>query len=558
MLTVTNFMFHDQNKPFSALDFIQDKKVFYFLHFHSSVLLSRNGETIKTLPHALIIYTPADNKIQFDVVDSNCDIMRFTGEIDGILSSVGLHKNTVYYLQDIEDILTTFKKMKAEYYNARPFYTQIIDHSFNELLLKISRDYSNETIIGYKAKKVFHAFDFDKVWATTDSYPVLRRFLNKERTASPVWDGSKTSPNFQNKGDCPENPILINNASELAYVITTNREYKYFKLTADIYLNDINCIDWNSGKPIDGYIPNKWFVGAEACDFRGNIDGDGHIIHGLYYNSDDSLLTEDMHFGAGLIPAVEKADIKNIGIKNSFLKHYDNFSFGAFFGYCHCIGAGSIEGCFLDSSVKLIGIDVGGFIGGGDLMGKKITIKHCYSLAKITGSRKIGAFIGDSWTDNEWTIEDSYCLGKPYGANWKFPELINVFSTEPSHGNLSFLVNDNSSGTINKETLSKFKYLRNKMLTTINEDWSIKRMADEVNFSQSRFYNIYKEIYGVSPITDLINEKINLAKNMLAYGNSSISTISSSLGYNNITHFSRQFKSTTGQSPAEYRKKFKN
>ena len=123
-------------------------------------------------------------------------------------------------------------------------------------------------------------------------------------------------------------------------------------------------------------------------------------------------------------------------------------------------------------------------------------------------------------------------------------------------GNFSYLVNDTSSVAINKDTLLKFRYLRNKMLSTIGESWPISRMADEVNFSQSRFCNIYKEIYKISPTKDLINEKINMAKNMLSYGDLSIGEISNSLGYDNQTHFSRQFKSITGYSPALYREKF--
>ncbi len=556
MLTIKSFTKYSANNGGFLPAFSVPKGCFCFIHFHSSITLTYKGERLKTEPHALVVYTGDSSKIKFNKVNSTCDIIQFKGKIDTLLSSVGLHKDRFYYLQDTEALLNIIEKMKVEYYNARPFYNQIVNNCFEELILKISRDYSNETIVGYKAEKTLNTFDFDNIWITTESYPALRKFLNKKREVSPIWDGSTVSPDYTGKGESAENPILINNASQLAFVVRNNREYKYFKLTADIYLNDIDKVDWSNGKAGPGYTPNRWFFGFEACSFSGSVDGAGHIIHGLYYNEDDLNYTENVHIGAGLFPAISKVDIKNIGIKNSYLKHYDNFSFGAFFGFCHYSGSGSIEYCFADSSVKLVGADVGGFAGGGDLNKKRITIKHCYSLAKIRGTKYIGAFIADSWTDDEWIIEDSYCIGKPYGSSWKFPELKNVFSTEHSLGNLSYLVNDSSNANINKDTLLKFRYLRNKMLSTISESWPISRMAQEVNFSQSRFCNIYKEIYGIPPVKDLINEKINMAKNMLSYGHLSIGEISASLGYENPTHFSRQFKSITGYSPANYREKF--
>lgn len=105
-----------------------------------------------------------------------------------------------------------------------------------------------------------------------------------------------------------------------------------------------------------------------------------------------------------------------------------------------------------------------------------------------------------------------------------------------------------------RETKDKFRYLRSKILSRLEEKWTAEKMADEVGFSQSRFFNIYKSIYGVSPTADLINARINRAKNILAFERKSIEEISVILGYDNTTHFIRQFKSKVGTSPGEYRK----
>ena len=107
---------------------------------------------------------------------------------------------------------------------------------------------------------------------------------------------------------------------------------------------------------------------------------------------------------------------------------------------------------------------------------------------------------------------------------------------------------------IDQRTIEKFRYLRGKMFISLGENWNIPRMAEEVNFSPSRFHAIYKEIFGTAPMTDLIKARINSAENMLLFENRSISEISLSLGYQNTTHFIRQFKAVTGFSPAQYRK----
>ena len=100
----------------------------------------------------------------------------------------------------------------------------------------------------------------------------------------------------------------------------------------------------------------------------------------------------------------------------------------------------------------------------------------------------------------------------------------------------------------------KFRYLRGEMFSTLNMRWTVDRMAESVGFSQSRFYSIYRSIYGVSPTADLIRAKIGNAENMLAFGNRSVEEIAFLLGYENTTHFIRQFKSRTGVSPSKYRK----
>ena len=107
---------------------------------------------------------------------------------------------------------------------------------------------------------------------------------------------------------------------------------------------------------------------------------------------------------------------------------------------------------------------------------------------------------------------------------------------------------------INMETKEKLRYLRGHMFSHLREPWTVERMAEEVGLSQSRFFTVYKSFYGISPVSDLIRAKMNSAENMLLFSERRIDEIAEMLGYQNITHFIRQFKKENGVSPSAFRK----
>ncbi len=106
---------------------------------------------------------------------------------------------------------------------------------------------------------------------------------------------------------------------------------------------------------------------------------------------------------------------------------------------------------------------------------------------------------------------------------------------------------------IKNETLEKFRFLRGELFSSTEKHPSVSEMAEKVNLSPSRFFALYKSIFGTSPTADLIHARVRSAKNMLIYTDKRIDDIAFSLGYENTTHFIRQFKSRTGKTPSEYR-----
>ena len=103
-------------------------------------------------------------------------------------------------------------------------------------------------------------------------------------------------------------------------------------------------------------------------------------------------------------------------------------------------------------------------------------------------------------------------------------------------------------------TSIKLRHIHNKMLGSLDHPWTVKELASEVSLSPSRFHALYRAKYGISPINDLVRSRIEMAKYEILSTDRSICEIAESLGYNNISHFSRQFKEQVGVSPVQFGK----
>lgn len=102
------------------------------------------------------------------------------------------------------------------------------------------------------------------------------------------------------------------------------------------------------------------------------------------------------------------------------------------------------------------------------------------------------------------------------------------------------------------ETVERFKDFRSEMFASLERRRSVADMAAEVNLSESRFYALYKEIFGISPTKDLISARVERAKFYLGSGKYSVSEVAFLVGYANVFHFIRQFKAETGVTPGDF------
>ena len=224
-----------------------------------------------------------------------------------------------------------------------------------------------------------------------------------------VWNKSTTQPTVIDK----DGNILIGKASELAYIIANGGgAANKYKLIADIYLNDVDKVDWTTGVAAEGYTANAWYDHGKT--FQGTIDGDGHIIYGLYQNVTGS---SSGLYGCGLVPKVNASEsvvIKNLGVEKSYIKSHSS---SAFVGVSGNNSSVIIDKCYVGESVTLIaGRDAGAF--GGRIQGS-ITVTDSYSLATIEGGNSNG-LLGDVWAKS--TITNCYNAkgAISYGTNTSY------------------------------------------------------------------------------------------------------------------------------------------
>jgi len=189
---------------------------------------------------------------------------------------------------------------------------------------------------------------------------------------------------------------------------------KYFVLTSDIDL-----ISYQTG---EGWIP----IGRDGTgnQFRGNFDGDGHVVSNIRIVR--ATVSYQGLFGA---VATSGAVIKNLGVENVSISSYDRV--GGLVG--DVSGGVVINNCYVgyNNSMSISGrSSVGGLAG--YVTGS--TIERSYSSTNVSGTgTSIGGLAGDCY--NSAVIRNCYATG-------------NVSSTSSSVGGLVGYLNPNSTNIV--------------------------------------------------------------------------------------------------------------
>lgn len=86
------------------------------------------------------------------------------------------------------------------------------------------------------------------------------------------------------------------------------------------------------------------------------------------------------------------------------------------------------------------------------------------------------------------------------------------------------------------------------------EPITLDLLAEKANVNKYYLSHIFKETYGISPISYMISCRIQEGKRLLADTDLSFSQITGILGFSSPSYFSQSFRKAEGISPVEYRK----
>ncbi|MDC0602612.1 helix-turn-helix domain-containing protein [Aliiglaciecola sp.] len=85
---------------------------------------------------------------------------------------------------------------------------------------------------------------------------------------------------------------------------------------------------------------------------------------------------------------------------------------------------------------------------------------------------------------------------------------------------------------------------------------NLEQLATKVNLTTRTLLRRFKKATGQTPFAYLQSIRVEAAKKRLETQNESLESITNAVGYEDLSSFTRLFKSITGLSPSQYRKKF--
>ncbi len=324
---------------------------------------------------------------------------------------------------------------KVKYYNVYTDQDIVAKDATDadEVIAKLTLDQMK----GAAAKTNMAGFNFEMDWATVENgFPVLREGAgewNYDHTKKgEVWSGL-LSAYYASGSGTKADPYIIETGGQLALLANDALNGKttglYYKITADIILNDTSKDNWTA-------TANEWYIGKWAQAFRGYLDGGYHTISGLYLNKTKETYTGPLYYG-GLFAAIGKgAVIEKLGIVNAnmtFTHDTETKYLGAFAGFVDQYNAASstyeeypiIRECFADTTVYLDGGSCGGFIG---CATRPIRIENSFFTGKVVGTSR-GLF-GYSKMNADY---DYVLVKNTYVADSKFAVVSN-----PSYDNFKY------------------------------------------------------------------------------------------------------------------------
>ncbi len=275
---------------------------------------------------------------------------------------------------------------------------------------------SAEEMLGSAAKDSMTKLNWKYMKTNADGIPTAKNNVDLstaviQGTPGEVWSGFVAS-DFAGGTGTISDPYLISTPEQLYRFtleskIRTNETPEYYKITHDIYINDVSDKNWKDNDNLNNWLASGG--GASAPYFYGHVDGDYHVIYGLY--SDHN--TDNISFG--LVPSAKGgSSFSRLGFAEGYISNPStNEAYtAAFVGFIkaektHTGGNVCRPGeripdgeytpikfteCFIADSFEIYANYVGGFVAG---VPAGVDFVDCYSNLFISdGAKQSGAFLG--------------------------------------------------------------------------------------------------------------------------------------------------------------------
>ncbi|MDO4864769.1 MAG: AraC family transcriptional regulator, partial [Ruminococcus sp.] len=122
---------------------------------------------------------------------------------------------------------------------------------------------------------------------------------------------------------------------------------------------------------------------------------------------------------------------------------------------------------------------------------------------------------------------------------------------------ISVLTRHSEESTSIKQKYPEIVQLRRKIYEDPRAEWSMEQMSRMIHASKSQLHKLYKKIYNVSCMEDVMISGMNLAKVLLQSTEMGISEIADRCGFHSYENFFRTFRKISGYAPKEFRENFR-
>ncbi len=167
----------------------------------------------------------------------------------------------------------------------------------------------------------------------------------------------------------------------------------------------------------------------------------------------------------------------------------------------------------------------------------------------INGDSEFSGIIDGSFNDyDKLKANAETVFNKDSSKAAVFASLVGIISNLYDNGYIK-----KSSGQI-----SKYSADIKKCLKYINNNYSRKiklsELSDLIHVSENYFCGYFKKFTGITPFEQINETRVKKAAELLSDSDLTVSEVAVKCGFENLSYFTRKFKSIVGCTPIDYRK----